>query len=103
MNVATLARAGRHAGPWLGGLAGLAVLIAFAGVVRHAVHQADASRSANALLDEARWRCKALKLPRQRDDCLWAFHREQPGDSAALRRLVDAEAASPLAGLGPPR
>ncbi len=103
MNAASFVRAGLHPGPLLGVLAVLVLLIAFAGVVRKAVRQADVSRRADALLGEARWRCKALKLPRQRDDCLRLFHQEQPGDSASLQLLVSAAAASPLATLGSTR
>lgn len=104
MNIAAAcARTALHPGRVLGALAVLALLIAFAGVVRKAVVQADASRRASALLDEAHWRCKALKLPRQRDDCLRQFHHERPGDSAALQLLVGTAAASPVAALGPAR
>jgi hypothetical protein len=103
MNTASLLRSGLNPGPLLGTLAVLGLLIVFAGVVREAVQHADASRRANALLAEAHWRCKALKLPRQRDDCLRLFHEEQPGDSAALQSLVSAAAARPMAGLGATR
>jgi len=103
MNIAALSRTGLHPGPLLGALAVLVLLIAFVGVVRKAVRQADASRRANAVLDEARWRCKALKGPRQRDDCLRLVLQAQPGDSAALQRLVGTVAATPVAGLGPLR
>lgn len=103
MNTATLARTGFHPGPLIGALAVLVLLGTFVGVVRKAVHQADASRRANALLDEAKWRCKALKLPRQRDDCLRLVDHERPADSAALQLLVSAAAALPMAVLGPAR
>lgn len=105
MNTAALARAGQHAGAWLGALAVLVLLTAFVGVVRRTVLQADESRRANALLDEARWRCKALKLPRQQDDCLHLFQQEHPGDSAALQLLVGTVATPPWARarLEPPR
>jgi hypothetical protein len=101
--VAACVRTAVHPGRVLGALAVLGLLTAFAGVVREAVAQADASRRASALLDEARWRCKALKLPRQRDDCLRLFHHERPGDSAALQLLVGTAAAAHVALLGPSR
>ncbi|MBL8344671.1 MAG: hypothetical protein JNN03_04465 [Rubrivivax sp.] len=105
MNTAPLARTGLHPGVLLGTLALGAVLIAvaFVGVVREAVRQADTGRRAVALLDEAHWRCRALKLPRQREECLRLFGEARPGDSATLQLLVSAAAAAPVAPFGPTR
>ncbi len=97
MNTASLLRAGLSPGPLVGALAVAGLLAVFAGVVREAVHRADAGRRVNALLAEAHWRCKALKLPRQRDDCLRLVQDAPPGDSAALQSLVAAAAAMPTA------
>lgn len=90
-------RAALHPGSLLGALAVLSLLAAFAGVVRKAVAEAEASRRASALLVEARWRCQALKPPRQREDCLRIVHEARPADSATLQALVSAAAAPALA------
>lgn len=107
MNTAPLARTGLHPAVLLGTLALGAVLVAvavaFVGVVREAVRQADTGRRAVALLDEAHWRCRALKLPRQRDECLRLFVEARPGDSATLQLLVSAAAAAPGAPFSPTR
>jgi hypothetical protein len=85
----------------LGAAAVICLLIAYVWVVRQAVRQGDAGRRTNLLLEEANWRCRALKLPQQRDDCQRLVRQERPVDSAAVRALVSATGAMTAAGPKP--
>jgi hypothetical protein len=51
-------------------LVGIGLLIAFHQVVRTGVQQGETRRQAVAMRADAEWRCKALRLPSARIDCL---------------------------------
>ena len=51
-------------------LASIALLIAFQQVVLAGVRQGDARRQAVAMHADAQWRCRALRRPSARVDCL---------------------------------
>jgi hypothetical protein len=75
--------AGRLGWPHIvGALAIVALLVAFQQVVRASVQQGDLRRKAVAALEEATWRCKALRSQRMRESCLVqlaaAAHRDAP-------------------------
>lgn len=58
---------------WLGiamTLTSVALLVAFEQAVRGGVRQGEMRRQAVAVRADAQWRCKALRGPRARDDCL---------------------------------
>jgi len=51
-------------------LAGIALLMAFQQVVRAGVQQGETRRQTVAMRADAEWRCKALRAPGARVDCL---------------------------------
>lgn len=53
----------------VGGLAGVALLSVFAGVVALGVRRAESDHRAQAALLEATWRCNALRVRAERDAC----------------------------------
>lgn len=53
----------------VGGLAGVALLSVFAGVVTLGVRRAESDHRAQAALHEATWRCNALRVRAERDAC----------------------------------
>lgn len=88
----------RRAWLWVLLMASVALIVAFGAVVRRSVLAAASERQAQALLLEASWRCRALRLRVQRESCRCRSQAERPADSAGLRELVKAtDAASPCA------
>lgn len=69
-----------------------AVLMAFGTVVRRSVEDAQSARHAVALLHEATWRCKALRVRALREACLCRSRRDLPADSAGVQAMVNASA-----------
>ena len=76
-------------------LVALMLLGVFHQVVRQAVADGDARRSAAALRQEAVWRCNALRERRQRGSCLAAVAGVQALASALRRVAIDDMHASP--------
>lgn len=58
--------------------AALALMSAYVGVLREAVHQGDLRREATADHSAATWRCHALKGAALREDCLRQLKRPAP-------------------------
>lgn len=76
----------------VGGLAGVALLSAFAGVVTLGVRRAESDHRAQAALHEATWRCNALRVRAERDACRCRLsnrvHRQVPAGVAGCRHGV---------------
>ena len=64
-------------------LVGIALLIAFQQVVRAGVQQGETRRQAVAMRVDAEWRCKAVRLPSARVDCLLRLD-SSPRDAMVL-------------------
>jgi len=83
-------------------LLALGLVAGFTRVAQHAVVQGDATRQATALVEEAHWRCGAVRPMNLRQACVDRVRAARPTTSQELQALVSGAAgALPMSESGP--